>query len=395
MEQQAAVYASTGSRNRLRKFGRAVLLPAAIFQIVEVGPGFSTGREVVEYAGQFGALGAWTLLVIFVGFAVLCAIGYELARVLGKHNYREYVRALLGPLWPLFDVMWIALTILVTGIVTSGVGEVLSGTFGIPYLLAVIGVLVLVGLVLLCGRRLMERFDVLGSLLFSAGISAFAIFVLVRRWHEVERLFSDNDTSLAASPSLGAALFSGLVYVGYNISAVIPVLFCLDRQTKRTEAVLSGVFSSVLVVIPFTLTYLALASFYENSVIEAPIPWLVMFERAGGGALAVVFAVVFVYAVIDTSAANIHAFLERVNSALTEAGRNVLTLPKRGAWSVAILAASFFLSQVGIVALVAKGYTYFSYAFLLIFVLPLLTRGIYLIAAGPRVARSRGGDSTI
>lgn len=394
MGEQATSHAPTARRNGLRKFGRTILLPAAIFQIVLVGPGFSTGREVVEYAGQFGALGAWTLLVVFVGFAVLCAIGFELARVLRKHNYREYVRALLGPLWPLFDVLWIAFTILVTGIVTSGVGEVLSETFGIPYLVAVIGVLVLVGLVLLSGRRLMERFEVVGSLLFSVGISAFAIFVLVRRWHEVERLFSTGDTSLAESPSLGAALFSGLVYVGYNISAIIPVLFCLDRQTNRTETVLSGVLSSVLVVIPFALTYLALASFYQKGVIEAPIPWLAMFGGVGGGGFAVLFALVFVYAVIDTSAANIHAFLERVNSALTEAGRNVLTLPERGAWSVAILAASFLLSQVGIVTLVAKGYTYFSYAFLLIFVLPLLTRGLYLIAAGSRVARTREVDPT-
>ncbi|WP_028921786.1 hypothetical protein [Pseudonocardia acaciae] len=371
--------------NSVQSFGRAVLLPAAVFQIVEVGPGFSTGREVAQYAGQFGAVGVWTLPVIFVGFAVLCALGYELARVLRTYNYREYIRELVGPLWPLFDVLWIVLTILVTGIVTSGVGEVLSRAFGVPYLVAVLGVFVLIGLVLFFGRGLFERFDVLGSLLFSGGISAFAIFVLVQRWDAVESLFTRGDTSLAASPSLGAALLSGLVYVGYNISALIPVLFCLDRQTRRSEAVFSGVLSSVLVVVPFALTYLALASFYEKSVVEAPIPWLVMFERSGGSVFAGLFAVVFVYAVVDTSASNIHAFIQRVNSSLEEGGRKALTMPRRGACSAVILAASFFLSQLGIIALVDKGYTYFAYAFLLIFVVPLLTRGVYLINARSKV----------
>lgn len=381
-KRETTVPGSGAAPARRVALGSAILLPAAVLQIIVVGPGFSTGREVVEYAGQSGPLGLWSILVILVGFAVLCALGYEVARLKGAYNYREFIRVLVGPLWLVFDVVWVAFTVLVTGIVTSGAGEVLSSTFGLPRLPAVLGILVAAGVVLLFGRRLLERFDLVGSVLFSVGVSAFAVFVLVQRWGEVRQVFASNDVSLAGSPSVGAALLSGLVYVGYNVPSFVAVLFCLDRQKRRAETFSSGAASSLLIVVPFTLTYLAILSFYDRALIEAPIPWLVMFERSGGRVLAVVFAVVFVYAVVDTSSALVHAFLERLNSSLGEAGRNPLTLPWRGACTALVLGASFVLSQVGIITLVEKGYTYFAYAFWLVFLVPLLTRGTYLVIRG-------------
>ena len=360
------------------RFG-AIVLPAAIFQIVLVGPGFSTGREVVEFAGQFGALGVWSLAVILIGFAGLCVIGYELARVLRAYNYREYIRHLIGPFWPAFDVLWIIFMLVITGLVTSAVGTVLSDTFGIPALPAIIAVLIAVAVVLFFGRSLIEGFDLVGSILFSAGISIFAIVVLAQRWDQVTAVFATGNTTFAQPPTVGAALWSGVLYVAYNIPTMIPVLFCLDRQTRRSEAVASGILSAILVVVPFILTYLAIQSFYVDAITDEPIPWLKMLDAVGGSALAVLFAVVFTYAVIDTSTSTVHAFLDRIDNALAEAGRKVLGGPQRAAAIGLVLVAAFGLSQAGVIGLVARGYTLLAYGFLLVFVLPLVTRGVYLI----------------
>lgn len=357
---------------------RAVVVPAAIFQIVLIGPGFSTGREVVEYAGQYGALGIWTILVVLIGFAALCAVAFEFARTTRAYNYRDYIRNLLGPLWPVFDVVWVAFTILVIGIVTSAVGETLSQVFGFPYLASVAGLLVCIALVLVFGRTVLERFEVGGSILFSVGIVIFASFILISRWEHLTAVLTTGDSSLAADASVGSALMSGVLYVAYNAATLIGVLFCLDRQHTRTQAGLSGVAASVLVVIPFGLTFLAVLSFYEPAVVNAEIPWLVLFERTGAGAFGPAFAFLLFVAVIATAAANLHAFLRRIDSARTDARRAALGPIPRGVVIAIILLASFLLSQIGIVALVAQGYTYFAYTFLLLFILPLCTRGIYL-----------------
>lgn len=359
-------------------FGR-IILPAAIFQIVVVGPGFSTGREVVEYAGQFGALGVWSLLVVLIGFAVLCVIGYELARVMRAYDYRQYIRHLIGPAWPLFDVLWVIFILVIVGLVTAAVGTVLESTFGIPALLATIGVLVVVAVVLFFERTMIEGFELVGSILFSAGISIFAIVVLTQRWDEVGRVFATGDVSAAESATVGAALWSGVLYVAYNIPVMVAVLFCLDRQTRRADTVSSGIISAVLVVVPFALTYLALLAFYTQGISDEAIPWLVMFDAVGGTGLAVLFALVFTYAVVDTSVAIVHAFLHRIDSALGDVGRGELPRLQRRAVVLGVLVAAFVLSQFGVIALVAQGYTYLAYGFLLVFVLPLIVRGVYLI----------------
>jgi uncharacterized membrane protein YkvI len=89
---------------------------------------------------------------------------------------------------------------------------------------------------------------------------------------------------------------------------------------------------------------------------------------------------VLTYAVIDTSTSMIHAFLDRVNDARDEAGRPHLGIGPRAAVVVIALGAAFVLSQFGVIELVAQGYTLLAYGFLIVFVLPLATRGLYLIA---------------
>lgn len=365
-----------------------ILLPAAIFQIVLVGPGFSTGREVVEFAGQYGALGLMSAAVILVGFAILCVIAYELARVMRAYNYREFIRHIVGPAWPLFDALWVIFTLVIIGLVTAAVGEVLFDTFGIPALLATVVVLVVVGVVILLGRSMIEGFDLVGSILFSSGITLFAVVILSQRWDDVVRVLAEGDTSAAADAGPLDAIWAGALYVAYNIPTMVPVLFCLDRQTRRSESVASGVLSAFLVVVPFTLTYLAILAFYRDGIVAAPIPWLQMFEAVGGTVLAGLFAIVLTYAVIDTGTSMVHAFLDRIDGALDEAGREHLPWRRRAIVVVLFLGAAFGLSQVGVIGLVAQGYTLLAYGFLLVFVVPLVTRGVYLIA-------TRGGRMSV
>lgn len=362
----------------------SIVLPAAIFQIVLVGPGFSTGREVVEFAGRFGADGVWSVGVIAIGFAILCTLAFEVARIVRAFNYREYIRHLIGPAWPAFDALWIVFTLLITGLVTSAIGTVLADTFGIPPLVGTVGVLLVVAGILLAGRSTIEGFDLVGSILFTVGICCFSIVVLGQRWDEVGRVLGGGAGGPSGGSDVGGAVWAGVLYVAYNIPTMVPVLFCLDRQRHRSEVVASGLLASVLVTVPFALTFLALLGFSAQGIADAPIPWLVMFEAVGGQVLTVFFAIVLTYAVIDTTTSMVHAFLDRIDDALEEAGRPHLTARPRTLVVLGMLVAAFGLSQLGVIALVAQGYTLLAYGFLLVFVLPLVTRGLYLVVTAPR-----------
>ena len=99
----------------MRKFQQYVL-PGIIFQSVLIGGAYATGREIVQYGARFGARGLWSIAAIFLGFSLMSALAFEFARVNGTYDYRNFVRALIGPAWPLFDVLFVAMAILVIAV---------------------------------------------------------------------------------------------------------------------------------------------------------------------------------------------------------------------------------------------------------------------------------------
>lgn len=359
---------------------RKYLLPAVVFQSVLIGGGYATGREIVEYAGKFGAIGVWSILAIFVGFAVISAIAYEFARIFRTYNYRAFMRRLLGPFWLLFDVLFIVMAIIIIAVLGSAAGAIGESVIGLPAVAGLGIVIALVAVLNFFGRGLIEGFKSFGTIVLYAGFIVFAVVVLARRWGHAQEVLITGQSSFVESATIGAAFGSGILYVGYNLAVLPAVFFTLDRQSERRETMWSGLLTGVLATIPFVLTYLCVLAFYpREDVLGAPIPWLAMLQAVGGAALSAAFVVVVMYTLIETVTGLSHAILDRIQDALAETGRRPLTGMQRAVFSVIVLVAAALLSQVGIIALVAQGYTAMAYGFLIVFALPLVTYGIYKI----------------
>lgn len=383
--------AAKGRRRRLPGFanGRlsAVLVPAAIFQIILIGPAFASGREVTEFCARFGALGVVAVATVLVGFALTCAIAYEFARVKRAYNYRDFVRHLIGPLWPLFDVLFITFLLIILAALASAIGEIFARTVGAPYWLGVGLMIVVIALLEFFGRGFIEGFQTAGSVIFSVGFTALAMFVIFQQWDGIAGAFERRDVSLAPDSSVAAVFLAGVLYVGFNQIVLPGVLSSLDRQATRRQAVLSGLLSAVLAIVPFGLTYLAVMGFYpDREVVEAPVVWFAMFSVSGSPVLTFIYVLLFVYASIATGVGLLKAFGDRVTVTLVELGRRPLSPPWRAGLVLLILLIALGLAQFGIIALVAQGFTVMAYGFLALFTVPLLTRGVYLIVAHRRHA---------
>jgi uncharacterized membrane protein YkvI len=80
---------------------------------------------------------------------------------------------------------------------------------------------------------------------------------------------------------------------------------------------------------------------------------------------------------VDTGVALLHAINERVAKVYEERSR---PMPKvlRPALAVAVMIGSVFAaSEIGLVDLIAKGYGYLTYAFIVLLILPVLTIGLW------------------
>ena len=361
-------------------FGKYIL-PGVIVQSVMVGGGYATGREIIEYGAKFGALGWIAGLGIFLGFAIVAVLSFELIRLYKVYDYKSFIKEIAGPFWILFDIVYVVLLIIIIAVMASATGSIVEQTLGMNYYVGVVTVIVIVGILNFYGERLIERFETLGTVALYAGYILFAFLVISGNMDNIKEVFATTDTSYTPGATAPLALWTGIMYVGYNLVCFPASFFTIKRQTSRKQSVIAGIIAGFLTTVPWFLTYFAVMGFYPSEdVLGASVPWLVMMASSDAGVLVIAFfGIVMGWTLIETSTGVIHALIERINGALEDSNKNHLTRPQQAIVTIIILVGAMFLSSVGIIDLISKGYNACAYGFLLIYLLPLITVGVYKI----------------
>ncbi len=366
-------------------FGK-IVLPAIILQSVLIGGGYATGREVVTYGAKYGSAGWLAVVAIWFGFTVMAVLTFELARTFAVYDYKNFIKQLIGRAWPLFDLLFLVMAVLVIAIMASAAGNIMEQTIGIPYLAGVGTVIAVVGVLSYVGESLIERFKTGGTAFLYVAYIVFGAIVLSATWGEITTVFATGNTGYVSDAGALAVLESGILYVGYNLVVFPAVFFALHRQETHRESVVSGVLAGTLMTLPFALTYVAFMGFYPaESVMGASVPWLPVLNSVGGTGLVVFYGVVMGWTLIETSVGLIHALISRLDENIEDIGfgplegQTGLSKMQSGGLAVGVLVGALLLSRVGIIALVAQGYTLMAYFFIALFAIPLLTVGVLRI----------------
>lgn len=368
-------------------FGK-YLLPGVVLQSVLIGGGYATGREIIEYGAKFGSLGWIAGLGTFLGFAIISVLTFELARIYKIYDYKSMVKEIAGKGWILFDIIYILLMILIIAVMASATGSIVEQTIGLNYWAGVVIVIIVVGFLNFYGSRLIERFETYGTIALYAGYIIFAFLVIKNTLPNIQNVFSTNDTSFVTNASVPSVLKTGIIYVGYNLAVLPACFFTLKRQTKRRETVISGILAGILMTIPWFLTYFAVMGFYPSEeILGAPVPWVTMLQSVAGPFMISIMGIVIGWTLIETSTGIIHALIERIDAGLNEMGKSELSRANKSIITVIILILATVFSKFGIIDLIAKGYMAMAYGFIIIYLIPLLTIGLYKVLKGKPIRR--------
>lgn len=360
-------------------FGKFIL-PGIILQSVMIGGGYATGREIVEYGGKYGAYGWLSGLGTFLGFAVVAALSYELLRLTQVYDFKSFMKTIGGPLWIVFDIVYMLFMFVIIAVMASATGNIVEQTLGLNYWVGVIAITVVVAILNFYGSGLIEKFETLGTVALYIGYIIFAVLVIGAHGENIATVFATHDTSFVEGATAGQAVWTGILYCAVNLVVIPASFFTVQRQTRRVESVTSGIIGGVLATIPWFLTYFAVMCFYPNpDVMGASVPWLAMMQGTAGPVVIAIFGIVMGWTLIETSTGIIHAAIERINNGLKEAHRSPMTNKQQATVTIVVLIGSMVLSKVGIIDLIATVYTTLSYVFLAIYVLPLMTVGVYKI----------------
>lgn len=351
---------------------KRVFLPGIILQSVLIGGGYATGREIVEYGGKFGASGWISGLAIFLGFSLISILSIEACRQWQVYDYKSLLKKMIGKGWIAYEVVYLLLAILIIAVMAAAAGEILNNTLGFNKWIGVSLIISIVGFLNYKGDETIAKLETIGTIALFITYSIFSISIFTSKGHLISEVFQQWNTSyLPDAPSLTLLLWTGVLYVGYNL-AVYPASFFTYRNiTSKKQSIIAGVLSGLLMTIPWFLTYFALMAYYpDKNIIEATVPWLIMLKPLHP-AFTIVFSIVVGWTLIETATGMIHAFIGRIETEALQKGKPLKKVNKAYI-SFGALFASLLLAQVGIIDLVAKGYTFMAYAMILVFALPLL-----------------------
>ena len=158
------------------------------------------------------------------------------------------------------------------------------------------------------------------------------------------------------------------------------MLAALRLHETRRETLVAGALTGPIAMIPGLLFYLPMVGLYPE-IMDAAVPSTVLLEALGSRPFQVAFQVVLFGTLIETGAGLIHAFNERISGLRADADQE-MPVWVRPAVAIGLLALGTIISSFGLIGLIARGYGTLTLGFIAVYVVPVLTIGVWRIRTG-------------
>ena len=353
-----------------------LLLPGFAFKAAVIGGGYATGRELAEYFIPSGPQGgAMAIGVAMLCWSALCAITFALAHATRSFDYHSFFRMLLGPFAFVFELAYVVFMVLILAVFGAAAGAIGQAVLGWPPLAGTLLLVLGIGLFTAFGNRSVEHLFKWVSFFLYGTYVVFVVLVLAS--------FGDRAMAWFATPvPRDGWLSGGLTYAGYNIVGAVMILPLARHFTSRRDAVVAGVLAGPLAMLPGLLFFVCMIAWYPHIGDEA-LPSDFILRQLDMPLFHLLFQAMIFSALLECGVAAVHAANERIAASWRAHRALELTNTGRLAIAAMLLVGSIFIAgHFGLVALIASGYRALAWLFLAVYVLPLLTVGLWRLRRG-------------
>ena len=347
------------------------LLPGFAFKAVVIGGGYATGRELAEFflpSGTWGGLAAMALST--VTFSLCCIVTFLFARRFDARDYVTFFKQLLGPGWVLFEGAYVLFIVLILAVYGAAAGAIGTAVFGLAEIWGTLGLAAAIIAIVTFGNKSVERMFAYVSYLLYAVYALFVVLAFSRFGNEIQAAFARDSV-------VGNWAAGGTIYASYNLIGAVVILPVVRHLTSNRDAVVAGLLAGPLAMLPGALFFTCMVAFLPD-VAAATLPSDFMLQRLDIPLFHLLFQLMIFSALLESGASSVHAINERIAKAVRVRRGIELSHRARLAIALALLVFCMFLAdQFGLVALIANGYRALAYILLAVFVLPLLTFGVW------------------
>lgn len=354
------------------------LLPGFAFKGVVIGGGYATGRELAEFFLPHGPAGGLLAIVVaMLVWSIVCALTFMLARSLQAFDYRAFFRALLGPVWFLFEIVYGPFLILLLAVFGAAAGEIGAATFSAPVVFGSLAFVAAVAAVTMFGNESVERLFKWMTLFLYAVYAVFAALAL-------SAFGGASLANLSSSTPAEGWVVGGLTYGGYNLIGAIAILPMLRHLTSAKDAVIAGALAGPLAIWPAFVFFFCMLAFYPQIGGET-LPSEFLLRQLNLPIFHLFFQLMILVALLESGVGIIHGLNERIAGFYqVRRGKKLSARARLAIGGLVLLGAVFIADRIGLVTLIAEGYRALAITLLIVFVAPLLTIGVWRLARPPR-----------
>lgn len=347
------------------------LLPGFAFKAVVIGGGYATGRELAEFFLPSGPQGGlFAIMLAMLIWSAVCAVTFSLAYTNSSWNYRAFFKNLLGPFWVIFEIAYLLFLILILAVFGAAAGAIGAALLGWPPLVGTLGLIACISFVTAYGTASVERLFKWVSIFLYA---VYALFVVLAFFAFGDRIL----VNLAAPAPHPGWVLGGFTYAGYNVVGAVIILPVLRHLNGNKNALIAGALAGPLAMLPALLFFICMIAYYPQIGAEA-LPSDYLLRRLNFPAFHYLFQLMIFLALLESGTGCVHAFNERIAEAYALRTGGTLSKSVRLWITGALLLGSIFLAaRFGLVTLIARGYRALAYVFLAVFVLPVMTLGVW------------------
>ena len=374
MGKSATIGVSEGAPTRFTRR----LLPGLGVKAVVIGGGYATGRELAEFflsRGPWGGL--FAILFAALLFSIFCSLTFVAARRFQTWDYKSFFKVLLGPAWHLFELAYLLFVVLILAVYGAAAGAIGNALFSAPLWAGTVLLAVCIAGIVAFGNKAVERlFRDVSYYLYAI----YALFIVLALWKFGDRV----PGGFAANPQSSDWVLSGITYFGYNIIGAVVILPVLRHLTSDRDAVVAGTIAGPLTMVPALLFFIPMVAFYP-AIQGATLPSDYLLQQIGIPAFHLLFQAMIFSALLESGTSSVHAINERIDHAWQARSGKGLSHRQRLAIAACVLVVCMFLAdRFGLVALIATGYRALAYILLAVFILPLVTVGIWKLLQAPQ-----------
>lgn len=234
---------------------QAILLGSSM-AAMEIGSGFATGAELLQFIGSWGGNWPWVITIIcFIFGAAVCGVVFMASHQYKFKNSNDLYYHFFGKyVGRLVDIYVYLCLIAYTLVMIAGSGATLNQYWGLPNIVGTLGMGIIAALIACLGlRKLIDVLGGLGIFIIVAvfGIAIYTFFAADKSALEgsvnVLRYVEEGSILQAGTFGIHHPIFSAFSYTGSFIMCGIAWMAAIGLTIKnRRTAVAAGIASSGL-----------------------------------------------------------------------------------------------------------------------------------------------------